>query len=1060
MKNTLGIDVGTNSVGWALINENGIIDTGVRIFSEGVNRVKGVEESRNVKRREARGIRRKLFRYKLRRELLMRKLDDLNMYPEHFTETPAELYELRAKGLDERITLFQLGRILLLLNKRRGFKSNRKSEQSEEAKSKSDYYKELDELNEKIKLFGCRTVGEYFYTLFKQGSQLNDNTYEANERIRARFVYRDNYITEFDLIWDKQAEFYPDTLTEKNKIEIRDNIIFYARPLKSQKHLVAKCRFEPKKRVAPKSSPQFQEFRIWHTINSIRVDDKKEIHRKLEQSEKLKLANFLMVNSDISHAKIKKILSLESSASLNDLPPKIKGNTTYSKIMQVVGTDKFNSLSDRELFLIWEKLYYAHDSEWLVNNLQAKHGLPLDVAKKLANVALEQDYGNLSTKAIGKILKHLKQGKEYNKACEEEGYRHSDYFLEGEERPPLTEKILVSNNDPVLSQIMSPLVKRSVTECIKVINAVIKKYGKPDIVRIEMGRDLNMPKDIREKSHRNNRDKRALRDEYEKFLKEKFHFDRVGKSELLKFELWLELEHSGAELSKLTSELSSDDFRRFSRNVKPSDKEKFRLWLECGRISVYTGKVISVERLFSPEYEVEHIIPYSVSFDDSFANKTLSERTFNRDKGNKTPIEYFAENEDELRKFKQRTTKFGNAKKERLLLEEIPDEFRPDQLNNDRWVAVALKKKCLEAIESVEVTNGAATAKLRRYWGLNTIIKSEEDKKSRDDHRHHAIDAIVIAYTSIRFLQQISRYHSLRIHDKVIQDRFEPPFEGFRNEVVKFVSSILVSHRKDKRLLSTKNNKYYHRRSGSREHQKGIMSVRGQLHEETIYGKILDPYSGREEYVVKKQLSKLTPEQVDKIVDKPIIELIKETAELTGKSIKQVLNEDLVQYNEAGKGVRIRSVRIKAVHKPQSIIVKDKNGKISERNVMLKNNYCANIYANKKGKKIMNIISFYDAVNRKIRNQSLIDDFPELEYLFTITQDDYLLILDENIDDIPDDKDYIFNHLYKIRKFTGNEIGILHHCDSENKNLWRMNCSKQKYIKVEVDILGRIERRI
>ena len=269
MAKTLGLDIGTNSIGWALVEDDKkIIDSGVRIFPVGVKEEdflkNGKEVSKNVDRRIARGIRRRYHRFKLRRERLIDILAKNSMMPndDEFYST-RELYELRSRGLDEKLSLTEFGKILLMLNKRRGFKSNRKTTASVEAKKEEGKVKEaISELQQKIVENNCRTVGEYFSLLFKQTDAIPNwhNKDNPIDRIRSRFVGREMYVTEFNMLWDKQKTFYPNVLTNTFKEKIRDKIIYYQRNLKSQKGLVARCRFEPYKRCAPKSSFLFQNF--------------------------------------------------------------------------------------------------------------------------------------------------------------------------------------------------------------------------------------------------------------------------------------------------------------------------------------------------------------------------------------------------------------------------------------------------------------------------------------------------------------------------------------------------------------------------------------------------------------------------------------------------------------------------------------------------------------------------------------------------------------------------------------------------------------------------------
>ena len=630
MGRVLGVDLGTNSIGWALIDhdEEKVIDMGSRIFPVGVNEDKfnksGTEESKNLQRRAARGARRNLYRRKLRARKLRETLDELGMLPD-FSKPIATrtLYGLRKKALDEKIPLDELGRIIYLINNRRGFKSNKKAQSDEDV---GVVKKAITDLEEEIEAAGARTVGEYFAGLFEQNEEWRNDD-EPVKRIRNRYTSRKMYETEFDLIWEKQREYHPDTLTDDNRRRIRDEIVFYQRRLKSAKGLVKKCRFERNKRVAPMSSFLFQEYRMWQILNNIRVPYGERVSEALNEGEKQTIADALAYTEDISQAQVKKALKMPRNAAFNDVPLRIPGNKTRAKIVVAVGRPYYDNLSDEEKRHLWHVLHFAEDPEWIEEHALERLGMSAAQAKKFAHVHLEKDYGNLSSKALGKILPHLKEGYEYSEACAKAGYHHSwDEEKDGKDRE--LEPVAIFHDEGIVN---SPIVKRAIYETVALVNAVAKKYGKPNEVRLEMARELKKPKDVREKMRKGNQEKEDLRDAYRKFLKEKHGVEPSG-ADILKFELWLELEFDERDLEKRNGDVDIEEYKKFAKNISVKDVEKFRLWLECDRISVYTGKPISLGLLFSPEIEVEHIVPYSRSMDNSFINKTLSEKSFNNDK--------------------------------------------------------------------------------------------------------------------------------------------------------------------------------------------------------------------------------------------------------------------------------------------------------------------------------------------------------------------------------------------------------------------------------------------
>lgn len=848
MGTTLGLDIGTNSIGWCLIEDGKQIkDIGVRIFPVGVNEddyaKTGSEVSKNASRRSARGIRRLYDRYKLRRKLLKRTLLELGMMPTEemiLKITSTDLYGFRKKALDEKISLQEIGRIFLLLNQRRGFKSNKKNAKTDEAKKeKSEMKLKMNELNVKVQESGSRTIGEYFYNLFESNKHIENwhNPYEPIEKIRTRFVYRKQYENEFDLIWRKQMEFYPIALTDENKKIIKDNCIFYQRPLKSQKHLVGKCRFEPSKRVAPRSSFLFQEFRIWQTINNIRVTYDDRYRSLLTLDEKSLLSDYLSFNKEISQDKIKKLLGFPKGKQtvFNEMPDKIKGNTTNHKLIEALGKNYFTESNDKTKYKLWHTLFFANDEEWLNEYAVNKLGLTEEQAASYVEIDFEPDYSNISVKAINKILPFMKQGHDYAKACELAGYHHS-YDDETDSKTRLLEDKIQRNNG---DDLRNPLVQQALSETYRLVNAIITEHGKPDKIRVELARELKKPKNIREKMKRANDDKRSRRDAYIEFLKEKLKMKNVTKADILKFELWLELQFYEKDLKKINIDINVEDFKKFAQSVKSSDNEKYRLYLECGRISPYTGKVISLEKLFSPEIEIEHIIPYSKSMDDSFMNKTLCEREFNNEVGKQLKAVWFIERPDKLHDFKERIKYFSDAKQEKFMMEVIPDDFLNNQLTNNAYIAKEARKKLKTICRDVYVSNGQATSVLRNIWELNKILNPDgKNEKSRDDHRHHAIDAIVIANTTNENMRLLSTASHFDYMGRLKTDHFPLPYNTFSVEAEEKVNKILVSYRNKKSLISKKKNKYIH---SKKPNIQNTISVRGALHEETLYGQIQIP---------------------------------------------------------------------------------------------------------------------------------------------------------------------------------------------------------------------------
>lgn len=1074
MKTTLGLDIGTNSLGWCLIEDGKkIIDMGVRIFPVGVKEddyaKSGTEISKNAARRQARGIRRLYDRYKMRRKKLKFTLREIGMHPTEemiINITAPILYGLRKKALDEKIELKEIGRIYLHLNQRRGFKSNKKDVKTEEAKKeRSETLIKMNELSQKVHESGCRTIGEYFYILFEKNKEIENwhNPDEPVERIRNRFVYRKLYEEEFDAIWEKQKEYYTEIFSDENKKKIKNDCIFYQRPLKSQKHLVGKCRFEPKKRVAPRSSFEFQEFRIWQNISNIRITEGDRFRELLTLEEKKKLASKLMISDKVGKNQIKKdILNLPTRAIFNDFPEKLNGNTTNAKIRNALGEKYYDALDESMKYKLWHTLFFSNDEEWLEKYAKDKLGLTPEQTEKYINVDFEPDYSNISVKAIRNILPFMKDGYDYAKSCELAGYHHSfDEEKDGKKRN-LDNKIIRTKND----DLRNPLVQQALSETYRLVNAVIEEYGKPDRIRVELARQLKWPKKKREEYKRKADKTRNRRDEYIEFLKEKGLLNNVTKADILKFELWLELQFCEKELEKILDKIDISEFRKFSQNVKSADNEKYRLYLECGRISPYTGKVISLKELFSSEIEIEHIIPYSKCMDDSFMNKTLCEREFNHEVGKQLKALWFKERKDKLNEFKERIKHFNDVKQERFLMEIVPDDFLNQQLTNNAYIAKEARKKLKTICRDVYITNGQATSALRKIWELNEILNPDgKNEKSRDDHRHHAIDALVIANSEYKFIQTLSTASNFDYRGRLTAKHFPIPYGEFKQDAEKHINTILVSYRNKKRLITTKKNKYIH---SIKKNQQTSLSIRGSLHEETLYGKIKNPYNGEETFVVRKPLTSIEKiKQLEKIVDPAVRQIIKSHVEVNGgeKNIKKAMALPVYMYSSDGrKKIPIKTIRMIDNAENMIQLRPDENEKLF---VSSGNNFLIAIYQNDKtGKRDFETVTFYEAAKRKLNKVEVINSSKEdKKLLMTLKQRDLILVYNQHPDEIDtNNKLDTFNRLYLVRKFMqdGRIALVLHNYaninpDREKKPL-AINCNYNtiKAVKVKLTTTGKI----
>jgi CRISPR-associated endonuclease Csn1 len=871
MKKILGLDLGSTSIGWAYIEEKNnaksIKKLGVRIIPYSADEKdqfsKGQAISKNKDRTIKRTARKTNNRYKQRREALLKTLNgwgvELNkelMY----SINALQLYGLRVKALTEKLSLEELSRILFHLNQKRGYKSSRHSSGEEESGKKlSDYLTELKDRKDYLEKNNI-TIGQFFY------EKLRENPFF---RIKQNVFPRECYIQEFNRIWDEQQKHYPTILTEENRKIIRDEIIFFQRRLKSQKRLVGECQFELHHKVAPKSSPLFQIEKIWESINTISLTNKyKEVYN-LSIEQKQAIFHHLDNNEKLNYSELLKILGLKRTDGWypNEQIKKagLQGNTTKTKIAKELKALKIEnpdllqftlkteikqsvnketgevkefqmitpSFEKEPLYHLWHLLYSIDEPAQLINVLQRDYQFTKEQAEHLSKIDFKKaGFGSKSARAIRKLLPALMQGIDYSKAAETVGYNHSNSITkeENRQRELLTTLPLYKRNS-----LRQPVVEKIMNQLINVINNIIndEHLGKPDEIRIELARELKQSQEERNRTYSNtietDKKHKAIRDRLEK-------------------------EYPGFKISRKVI-------------------EKYKLYEQQDGLCMYSGVKMELAQVLRGEgIDVDHIIPQSRLFDDSFQNKVLAYRKENEKKGNETAYDFMkSKSENEFNQYIERVSrlfeaeKITKSKQAKLLMSgtEIPSDFINRQLNETRFISKEATKLLKQVCHNVHTTTGMVTDFLRNEWGYNEVLqqlnwekydkagKTKDGKikdwSKRDDHRHHAIDALVVACTSQSFIQRLNNLNSSQTREEMLDIIKGKINEGWQKrkslieqhvqvlrpfhpeQVIEAVDNILVSIKPGKRVAAKGLNKA----NGQRP-----LTPRGQLHKEFVYGKI------------------------------------------------------------------------------------------------------------------------------------------------------------------------------------------------------------------------------
>lgn len=823
----LALDLGSTSIGWAMVRLNrdtppapiAVIKAGVRIFSNGREpaRQGEVGTSLAATRRAARAMRRRRDRLLKRKARMMKTLIKHGFFPAD-PEERKELellnpYELRAKGLDKRLEPSEFARALFHINQRRGFKSNRKTDKKEN--DAGALKAAIGALRSQIDSQGqggkARTVGEWLWRRIKPENEgnpiraglvraryrenrvLKDDGKERKEKSYDLYIDRAMIEGEFDALWAKQAAHNPKLFNEKARIDLKDCLLFQ-RKLKPV--VPGRCTLLPDEVRAPLALPSQQRFRIYQEVNNLRIlkEDLRDEPLTLEQRNIL--VDALEYNSKRSFTQIKRSLKLSGTTQFNLEDAKrqeLKGNTTSAILSKSEHFgDSWFSFSEAKQDEIVMQLVTEENESRLVEWLQKESGIDEVRAEKIAGAGLPEGYGSLSEKALSRILPALRHEViTYDKAvqvAEFEHHSHISHATTGEilSQLPYYGEYLQRHvgfgtgvpEDPPekrFGKIANPTVHIGLNQIRVVVNALIKRYGHPSEIIVEVARDLKQSREQRQEEQRRQADNQKRNKRLRSYAAEilQISLERVKHADIQKLILWEELSFNVAE-----------------------------------RRCPYSGKQISAEMVLSAEVEIEHILPFSQTLDDSLNNKTVSMRQANRVKGNRTPWDAREDFERQGWSFEgilQRAELMPKNKRYRFAADGYEKWLRDDKgflaraLNDTRHLSrVAKEYMSLICPQNTRVIPGQMTAMLRAKFGLNDIL-GLNGEKNRNDHRHHAVDACVIAVTDQGMLQkfanasQSSREQQL---DRLVEN-MPLPWPTYRDHVSRAVNNIWVSHKPD-----------------------------------------------------------------------------------------------------------------------------------------------------------------------------------------------------------------------------------------------------------------------
>ena len=756
---------------------------------------------------------------------------------------------------------------------------------------------------------GAETLGADFATLDPH-----------TQKVRRRWTQRNMFEHEFEKIWGRQRSFHPATLTEELRREIA-GILFDQRPIREQANLIGHCELEPDQRRASWATLEAQRFRLLQRVNDLEIVHPGQVLGvPLTDPQRLGLYELLDMQGDQKFDAIRKHLGLEKNVGFNlqrGGDTSLKGNLV-NKIMRKAFGSRWEEMDEEQKRLAVDEWRTIENEDGLRRRFAGYWGLDEPTASALAEQTPPKGYCQLSRKAIRRLLPPMLLGQRFM-AARQEIPEYRPRLQEPMDRiPPVRE---------TLTNLRNPAIERALTELRKVVNAMVREYGKPAEVRIELARDLKKSRKVREtitKGMRQNEEKR--REAARKILAE------------------------------------------CGIKMEPRDRgiEKALLWIDQDGVCPYTGEKYPFSSLFTENdpYEIDHIIPRSRIPDDSFRNRVLCVRSANQWKKNKTPREAFTD-DAEFDKVLERVARWpakSREKVERFHLARMEDieGFTERRLRDTSYAttqACTLISKLyggqiVDGKRTVTTSSGMVTASLRRRWGLQGILGRKpafpanylRGGKNREDHRHHAIDAITIALTPQSMIQFMSRINAANPGwdwDKWNERSLPGLWKNFNETIEAAVGEILVSHRPEHRLS-------------------------GEMHKSTNYAW---RSAWGKEVRVRKAVTDLKPGQTKEIADKAVREAVEEKVrELRGNlglcNPREGIENWPMLPTRTGKLIPIKRVRVR---ESKTVLAVAPDGP-RERFVAADSVHHVAIFATKdrkgRDKWISDIVTLYEAAQR------------------------------------------------------------------------------------------------
>ncbi len=766
----LGIDLGIGSCGWAVIDEarasDRIVAMGVRTFD-----VPETDKDRtptNQLRRQHRGLRTVTRRRRQRMNAIRSLFHEAGLLADArkgaLKIAGLDPWQLRAEGLERKLSAQEFAVALGHIAKHRGFKSNSKRDRGANApEESSEMLGAIEAIRARMKAY--RTIGEMF---------AKDAEFAARKHNRdgdyTRSILRDDQEKEVRLLFDRQRaagnRLATGALEEKFM-----GVAFFQRPLADSEDKVGACPFEPTEKRAAKHSYSFELFRFLSRLTSLRIQSFAG-ERPLTPVEIDAASKDFAAHRGMKFKRMRKLIELGDDQRFAGIPIEEEGQrdvvarggdfASGSYALRKVLGDTWRTLlaAPEKLDQVAFVLSFREDVGSIAAGIE-EIGLDPLIRDTIMEGVRGGEFGHfrgaghISAKACRNIIPHLKRGLVYSAACAAAGYDHAT-------RP---------ETDP--GKIGNPIARKALTEAVKQVRAIVREYGLPGKIHVELARDVGKSREERDEIARGIERRNKAKDA----LREQFQID-IG-----------------------VSPRSGEDLLRYE------------LWREQNGRCLYTDREIHPNAVIASDnsVQVDHILPWSRSGDDSYLNKTLCFAGANQEKKGRTPFEWLGTDEQRWARFARGVEGNKNMKgrkKRNYLLKDatlLEDKFRPRNLNDTRY-ACRLLAEFLGAMypkdgrRHVFARPGPLTDRLRRAWGIQGLKKDAEGNRVSDD-RHHALDALVVAATTESELQKLTRAFQDAENIGSHRDfaRLDPPWPDFVAEATAKLAQVFVSRAERRR---------------------------------------------------------------------------------------------------------------------------------------------------------------------------------------------------------------------------------------------------------------------